>query len=395
MVSVSISPSAARRLFLGAQGLLEDPDRRLTKPGLLKTIRRLGFVQVDTINVAGRAHDLTLFSRMAGYRPAQLTTLLEKDRSLFEGWTHDASVIPTEWYAHWKPRFRSDKARIEAHPWWRDLLGEASESVCAHVLERIVVEGPLGSADFDHPEKRGPWWGWKPQKAALDYLWRTGRLGIAGRVNFHKRYDLAERVFPKAHDLPEPDPAAHLEWACVTAAERLGVFTARELAAFWGALEISEAKTWCQAAVQEGRIVPARIEALDGSEPQLGFALADWEAQLTLLPEAPANMRLLSPFDPILRDRSRGLRRFGFDYRFEAFTPEAKRVFGYYVLPILEGEHLVGRVDPKLHRSRALLEVRGLWWEPSTKVTKVRLKKLKEALARLAVFLGAKEISGV
>ena len=387
-----LSTSAVRRLLLDAQGLTDDPSRRATKPELLKTIQKLGFVQVDTINVAGRAHDLTLFSRLLGYRPAQLKALLEKDRSLFEGWTHDASVIPMAWYPHWKPRFRRDQPRIEAHPWWRKLLGEDGATVCAQVLERIRAEGPLGSADFDHPDKRGPWWGWKPQKAALDYLWRTGQLGIAGRVNFHKRYDLAERLFPHAHAAPEPNAEGHLHWACATAAERLVVFSAKELAAFWHCVDLKEAREWCQHALKEGRLFSAMIEAADGSAPQPGFVLHDWEARLASLPEPDASLRLLSPFDPILRDRARALRRFKFDYRFEAFTPEAKRAYGYYVLPILEGECLVGRLDPKFHRSRGVLEVRGLWWEPGIKPTKSRQRLLEAALNQFAVFLGATSI---
>jgi len=348
---------------------------------------------MDTINVVGRAHDLTLFSRLEGYKPLQLQTLLEEDRSLFEGWTHDASAIPTQWYPHWKPRFALDRARIQRHAWWQNLLGPETERVCAHVLERISAEGPLGSADFDHPEKRGPWWGWKPQKAALDYLWRTGGLAIAKRVNFHKRYDLAERVLPEAHSLPEPDPEAHLEWACATAVERLGVFSPKELAGFWGAIEASEAKRWCQGALKDGRIVAVRVEAADGSEPQPAFAIADWQQRLVSLPEAPEGIRLLCPFDPVLRDRSRALRRFGFDYRFEAFTPSSKRIYGYYVMPILEGERIVGRLDPKLHRDRGVLEVRGLWWESGIKPTKVRVKRLQKALEALARFLGASDIS--
>jgi len=395
MVALTLPLQASRRLFLGAQGLLEDPARRATRPALLRLIQGLGFVQMDTINVVGRAHDLTLFSRLAGYKPAQLQTLLEEDRSLFEGWTHDASAIPTAYYPHWKPRFALDRARIQRHAWWQNLLGPETERVCAHVLERISAEGPLGSADFDHPEKRGPWWGWKPQKAALDYLWRTGVLAIVKRVNFHKRYDLAERVLPEAHSLPEPEPEVHLEWACASAMERLGVFSAKELAAFWGATEASEAKHWCQGALKDGRIVSVRVEAADGSEPQPAFAIADWQQRLANLPEAPEGIRLLCPFDPVLRDRSRALRRFGFDYRFEAFTPASKRIHGYYVMPLLEGERLVGRLDPKLHRERGVLEVRGLWWEPGIKPTKVRLKRLQEALEGLASFLGARGIEGL
>ncbi len=361
---------------------------------MLRLIQGLGFVQMDTINVVGRAHDLTLFSRLGGYRPSQLQALLETERSLFEGWTHDASVIPTQWYPHWKLRFAKDRARIQRHAWWQNLLGPETERVCAHVLARISAEGPLGSADFDHPEKRGPWWGWKPQKAALDYLWRTGVLAITKRVNFHKRYDLAERVFPEAHSLPEPDLEVHLEWACTTAMARLGVFTAKDLAKFWGAVELADAKHWCQGALRDGRIVPVRAEATDGSEAQPSFAVADWEPRLKDLPEAPQGIRLLCPFDPVLRDRGRALRRFGFDYRFEAYTPSPKRTYGYYVMPILEGEHLVGRLDLKLHRDRSELEVRGLWWEPDIRPTKARLQRLQGALEGLARFLGASEISG-
>ncbi len=394
MNPVALSAQASRRLLLGAQGLLEDPARRATKREVLRTIERLGFVQVDTINVVGRAHDLTLFSRLEGYRPPQLEALLEVDHTLFEGWTHDASLIPTALYPQWKPRFARDQARIERHAWWQNLLGPETDRICAHVLERIEAEGPLGSMDFDHPDKRGPWWGWKPQKAALDYLWRTGRLAIAGRLNFHKRYDLAERVLPGAHALPAPAPEAHREWACASAAERLVVFTPKELAAFWDALDPIETRAWCQGAARQGRLVAVNVAQMDGSEAS-AWALADWETRLLRQPEAPHAIRLLSPFDPILRDRARALSRFGFDYRFEAFTPAAKRTYGYYVMPLLEGERLVGRLDPKLHRDRGLLEVRGLWWEAGIQPTKGRRKKLKEALEKMAAFLGAREIAGI
>lgn len=395
MVAALLPAWASRRLFLGAQGLLEDPARRATRPALGRLIQSLGFVQVDTINVVGRAHDLTLFTRLQGYRPAQLQSLLEQERALFEGWTHDASIIPALWYPHWKPRFRADQPRIEKHAWWRKLLGPESERVCAHVLERITEEGPLGSADFDHPEKRGPWWGWKPQKAALDYLWRTGRLAVAGRVNFHKRYDLSERVLPAHHGRPEPEPADHLEWACATAMDRLLVFTPKELAAFWNAVEGREASAWCQQALREGRIVPVLAESEHGAAPQPAFAVSDWAQRLDQMSGAPEGIRLLCPFDPVLRDRARALRRFGFDYRFEAFTPEAKRTYGYYVLPLLEGERLVGRLDPKLHRDRGLLELRGLWWEAGVKPTRLRMKRVREALEELGRFLGARDLVGI
>ena len=387
-----VPASAAQRLFLGAQGLLDDPSRRVTTASLQALVERLGFVQVDTINVLARAHDLTLFSRLDAYRPEQLRKLLENKRSLFEGFTHDASAIPTAFFHHWKPRFVRDQARIHAHVWWQyHFRGTDGAQVVRDVKTRIEREGPLKSSDFEHPEKRGPWWGWKPQKAALDFLWRSGELMIPRREGFQKLYDLTERVLPEHHARPCPEPAEHREWACTTAAERLWVFTPKELADFWNVLEAAEAKTWCEAAANAGRIVPVQVESAEG-ELRPAFAVADWETRLARLPEPPERTRLLCPFDPILRDRARALRRFGFDYRFEAFVPEPKRRYGYFVLPILESDRLVGRLDAKVHRDRGLLEIKGLWWEPGVKATKARRRGLDEALERMAVFVGADDI---
>ena len=391
--TIPLIPAAtAQCLFLGAQGLLDDPGKRVTTASLQALIERLGFVQVDTINILARAHDLTLFSRLDGYRPEHLRKLLEGKRSLFEGFTHDASAIPTAYFQHWKPRFARDRERIHAHAWWQHhFRGTDGAQVVGGVRARIEREGPLKSSDFEHPEKRGPWWGWKPQKAALDFLWRSGELMIPRREGFQKVYDLTERVLPEHHALPCPGPDEHLAWACSTATERLWVFTPKELADFWNSVEAAEARAWCAAAEKQGRIVPVEVESADG-EVRPAFAVADWEARLARLPEAPERTRLLCPFDPILRDRTRALRRFGFDYRFEAFVPEPKRQYGYFVMPILEGGRLVGRLDPKLHRDRGLLEIRGLWWEAGIRVTRARRRGLDEALARMAAFVGASDI---
>jgi uncharacterized protein YcaQ len=131
------------------------------------------------------------------------------------------------------------------------------------------------------------------------------------------------------------------------------------------------------------------VEALDGGKPRGAYAVPGWEARAAALPAAPPRLRLLSPFDPILRDRRRALRLFNFDYRFEAFVPGPKRLHGYYVLPILEGERLIGRLDPKLHRDERLLEIKGLWWEPWVRESKGRTAALEAALDRLARFVGA------
>lgn len=390
-----ISVADARRLLLSAQGLFADPKRRASRALLLSRIAQLGFVQVDSINVVARAHDLTLWSRLHDYRPSLLTALLEKDRHLFEHWTHDASIIPTEFYAHWKPRFRRDRDRIQASSWWRSLLGGQALEVATRVKQRIEREGPLSSADFEHDRPRQGFWDWKPEKAALEYLWRTGELAVARRVNFQKFYDLTERIFPDAHAQPEPEDDVHVEWICASAAERLVLFTTRELAAFWNAVGLPAAQAFCTRAARQGRIVPVEIELAQGGPPQEAWALSDFAERLAALSDPPSQVRLLCPFDPVLRDRARCLRRFGFDYRFEAFTPPAKRRYGYYVLPILEGDSLIGRLDPKLHRDGGHLEVRALYFEPGVRKTRAKLRAVRDAVEKLAAFLGATQTSGV
>jgi uncharacterized protein YcaQ len=393
-VPIRIAARDSARLFLAAQGFYADRQRRATRATVERLVQDLGFVQLDSINVVARAHDLTLWSRLDGYRPAVLTALLQDEPSLFEHWTHDASAIPLKWYTHWKPRFRRDGPRLCASPWWQKLIGDNSASVLTHVLERIEKEGPLGSADFEHEGPREPWWGWKPAKAALDYLWRTGELAVAGRVHFHKLYDLPARVYPKAHRKKEPDDDTHREWACSEAAERLWLFTAKELAEFFHAVDASDARAYCQKAEKTGRLVAVELESSDGSPPQPAYALSDFAKRLQALDGPPSELRLLCPFDPVLRDRARCRRRFGFDYKFEAFTPPPQRRYGYYTLPILDGETLIGRLDPKLHRDRRELEVKSLHLEPGIKLTRERKRRLREALLALASFVGAAALTG-
>jgi uncharacterized protein YcaQ len=385
-----IGPVQVRRLLLASQALLGPPPAG----GLEGLIQQLGYVQLDSIQVVERAHHLILGCRMPAYHPDQLTALLVQ-RRLFEHWTHDAAAVPIQWYPHWQLRFPRSRARILASPWWTERVGTQAEALLALVLARIQSEGPLGSADFQHPRPGGAgWWDWKPQKAALECLWHTGALAVAGRVHFHKTYDLAGRVFPEAHALPAPDPEAHLEWACATALARLGTATPRELAAFWDAVAPAEAARWCATALAAGRIQSLRTLTVAGAE-RIRFAPADWRERLAALPDPEPRTVLLCPFDPILRDRARTRDLFGFDYRFEAFVPADRREYGYYVLPVLEGDALTGRLDAKFHRATGTLEVKGLWWEPSSfrvRPTRTRMRRLTLALEALAARIGAERV---
>ena len=368
---------AARRLLLEGQALLDATDGRATESAVERLVARLGFVQLDTITVVERAHHHILGTRLDAYRPDLLDTLHRRGR-LFEHMTHDASLIPTRWFPHWRKRFE----RPFTNQWWRERIGKDAKKIMAQIVERIRREGPLKASDFESRVKqRSGWWEWRPEKAALEYLWRTGVLAVKERDGFQKVYDLTERVLPEAHALPEPSDAEHLAWACREALERLGVATPTELAAFFRAVSTVDARRWCAEEARRGGIVAVRLA---GARV---FALPDWEARAAKARPAPERARLLSPFDPLVRDRKRALRLFGFDYRFEAFTPAAQRKYGYYVLPVLLGERLVARLDPKLRRDEGVLEVRGVFWEK--KPTKKEKAALDEALDRFARFVGA------
>jgi uncharacterized protein YcaQ len=391
-----VTAKAARLLLMDAQGLLEDPTRPAAPAALQNLIEQMGFIQIDSINVIEQAQHLTLSSRLDNYQHGHFSHLLEKKRSLFEHWTHDASAIPTRWFAHWKPRFASERERILKKPWWQERMGENPDGIIKHVRERILLEGPLRSKDFEHKQEGGAssaWWGWKPQKAALEFLWSTGELMVARRDKFQKVYDLTERVLPEQSETAQPTEREHVDWVCRTALERLVIATPKEIAEFWNATGIAQAKEWCEDAARTGLATPVLVESFDGSTSRPSYAIFNWERRLKRLPEPPARTRLLSPFDPVLRDRARARRLFNFDYRFEAFVPEPKRQYGYYVLPILEGDRLVGRLDPKFERRDGLLNILQVYWESGVRLTQQRRRELEKAIGRLAGFIGAERIA--
>ncbi|HEV3075873.1 MAG TPA: crosslink repair DNA glycosylase YcaQ family protein [Thermoanaerobaculia bacterium] len=386
-----VSAAAGRRLLLGAQGLLDGPGRA-TSENVYELVRRLGYVQIDSINVVERAHHLILAPRLSGYRTSLLTGLLERQRRLFEHWTHDAAAIPTAWFPYWHHRFDRYRRELPRRSWWRGRMGGDPEAVIARVRARLQRDGPLLARELGGERGRGTassWLGWSPEKTALEFLWWTGEAAIAGRRGFHKLYDLTERVLPEAVAAPRPGPREHLDWACRTAIERLGVATPAEIAAFWQAVPAAAIRTWCQEAAARDEIAAVELEAADGSPPRPAFAVAGWQDRSLAEPASRSRIRLLCPFDPILHDRRRALRLFRFDFRFEAFVPAAERQHGYYVMPLLEGERLVGRIDPKLHRAADRLDVRSVRWEPGVRPSRRRWAALDAAVGRLAALAGA------
>ncbi|GAB4355362.1 MAG: winged helix-turn-helix domain-containing protein [Oricola sp.] len=374
----------ARRAFLALQGLCEPPHRSRSKAGLCETVRRLGFVQIDSINTVARAHHQILFSRNAGYREEQLKALVENDRALFEHWTHDASVIPSDLFCYWRHRFAREETRLQQR--YEAWQGSPFLHECDGILERVAREGPVMARDFGGDKPSTGWWDWHPSKTALEYLWRTGKLAIARREGFQKVYDLAERVIPDRHHRATVDHREFVDWACRSALDRLGFATRGEIAGFWGLLKPDEVAEWIGA--NEKELETVLVESADGSKPRAALRFRDYPALLDAPPEPPGRVRVLSPFDPVLRDRKRAERLFGFSYRIEIFVPEEKRVYGYYVFPVLRGDRIVGRIDMRADRNADVLAVRKFWPETGARLSTALLGGLEAELDRVRRFAG-------
>ncbi|QBF33860.1 winged helix-turn-helix domain-containing protein [Thalassococcus sp. S3] len=391
MSALTLDNRAARRLFLDRHALAEPPSGPAKGAALATLIERLGFVQLDSINTVARAHDMILYARRPTYRAKHLKRLYEVDRALFEHWTHDAAVIPMAFYPHWHLRFARDAEVLKAR--WRNWRRDGFEQRFADVLEQIRDYGSVCSSDVGTSEKKGSggWWDWHPSKTALEYLWRSGALTVVGRDGFQKRYDLTERVIEQALCDDCPDPEHSIDWLCNGALDRLGFATSGEIAAFWDTVSPAEAKAWCAAEEAAGRIIPVCLLGHDGAA-RMCFARPDVIEQAMAAPTPPGRIRVLSPFDPALRDRKRAERLFGFHYRIEVFTPAPKRKYGYYVFPLLEGDKLVGRIDMKAERADGVLAVRALWPERKVRWSDARTERLEAELARVARFAGLEDV---
>ena len=378
---------AARHVFLDRHGLAVRPSGPGKGADLAGLIGDLGFVQLDSVNTFARAHDLILWSRRQQYRPAALQNLLHRDRAVFEHWTHDAAAIQMDLFPHWRLRFARDATRLARH--WRDGRREGFTEKVDDVLRHIADNGPCGSADVGTDEVKGSggWWDWHPSKTALEYLWRSGHLSVTRRDGFRKVYDLTERVIPAEHLNARPHAADTIEVLCTGALDRLGFATSGELAAFWDVVTPAEAKAWCATALADGRVIEVDVQGVDG-KLRRSFAWPDVMDNIT----APVpRLRVLSPFDPALRDRKRAERLFGFHYRIEIFVPEARRTYGYYVFPVMEGDRMIGRIDMK--REGTVLAVTAFWPEEGVRMGAGRLRALQAELERAAVFGGCEAVT--
>jgi len=383
-MTFKISNRDARNFWLSTQGLAVAPTGSLDT---ISIIKQLGFVQLDTIQVVSRAHHHIIWSRNQNYREPMMNNLLADERQIFEHFTHDASIIPMDYLPMRQRQFRRKKEQLDRSSWFKGMQNKAGREA---IRRRIEIEGALSTHSFD-TKVEGPkkMWARPPHKLALDYMWYTGELATCHRVNFTKFYDIAERVFPTHIHNQNVGDEAQIDWLCMSALERLGVGTLREIQEFWDAVSAKEVKAWSERAAASLKSV--EIQSADGSWNS-AYAPNNIEIRLSGIKTPTSRLRILNPFDPAVRNRKRLSRLFGFEYRVEMFVPASKRVWGYYVYPLLEGNRFVGRVEVKADRKKDVLNVLNVWLEDGVKWTPKRAVKLDAEFGRLAKLASCERI---
>jgi uncharacterized protein YcaQ len=386
VTDLHLDHAAARALMLSAQGLDRRPRRRARKADVLAAVRRMGVLQIDTISVVARSPYLVLWTRLGDYEPRWLDELLA-ERKLFEYWAHEACFLPVEDY----PLFRH---RMLDHSWagwryahkWMDAHREDAARLLQHVRER----GEVRSADFDRVDTRGGWWSWKPEKRMLESLFTAGELMIARREGFQRIYDLRERILPSWDDSRLPSADEVRRTLALNSVRAMGIAKAKWVADYYRTDKTST------------RLLPERLA--DAGD-LLRVSVEGWKEPAYVHPDhadtaraaaagrgKPVLTTLLSPFDPLVWDRGRASEMFDFEYRIEVYTPAPKRVYGYYVLPILHRGRLVGRLDPKAHRKDGVFEVRKIHFEPGVRLSDRLVSEVAGAIRDCARWHGTPEV---
>ena len=348
----SLSPALARRVALAAQGFGRPPTSVV--PGVRQfgaLIDRLGLLQIDSVNVFERSHYLPVFARLGSYDKAQLDRVTYSPR-ITEYWAHEASFIPVDTLPllRWRQQEYRDRAETEADSWFA-----ANRSMTEWLLAELAAKGPMRASEIEHESntRSGSWWGWSDVKRGLETLFRWGDVVSAGRTRFERVYALPEQVLPASvRELHVPRDEAMRRLVSISARAH-GVGTADDIADYFR-LKAVDAVPAIRELEEAGELVPVTID---------GWGKPAWLHRDAHLPRRMNAAALLSPFDPVVWARSRALRLFDFHYRIEIYTPEPKRVFGYYVLPVLIDDRVVGRVDLKNDRQAGVLRVRAAWAE--------------------------------
>jgi hypothetical protein len=384
-MKASLSPTEARRIALTAQGFDGRAKAgRVTWSHMDRTIRRLNLLQLDSVNVLVRSHYLPLFSRLGAYPQATLDerSFGSRQRAMFECWAHEASLLPLD--LHPLMRWRMARARAGCGTYGSmDRFAADEKTYVTGVFDFVARHGPTTVSDLpDAGKSQGGWWGWSKGKTALEVLFDRGLLTAATRQGFERVYDLPERVLPAPIlDLPTPDEPAALRSLLSLSAAALGIATEFDLRDYFR-LPVAETKRAIAELVEEKVLVPAGV--------------AGWKHQAYLhrdarLPRKAGGTALLSPFDPLVWERARAERLFGFHYRIEIYTPASRRRYGYYVLPFLMGESIAGRICLKADRQAGALQANASHHEPGVDPAACA-EAMAGELRRMAAWLGLERV---
>ena len=377
-----LSISQARRIALSAQGFADpEPSGRVDRRHMRRVMGRIKLLQLDSVPVVIRTQYLPPFSRLGCYESSLLDRIAYRDDEWFESWAHEASLLPVGD----EPLLRWQKRRAEQGDTWRGLveLSEREPGYVADVLAQ-VAERPRTAGELEDPRRRdGEWWGSRSLGSmALDWLFRIGAVGIRRRGNFTKEFDLLERIVPAdVLALPTPSADEAQRELLVRSGAALGVGTATDLIDYYR-LGVREGRTRLREVVEEGSLVEVAVE---------GWSEPAYLHPSVRSPRSVEALTVLSPFDPIVWNRARAARLWGFDYRIEIYVPASKRVYGYYVLPVLDGERLVARLDLKTNRAAGALRVLGAFAEPGVERPELS-ERLRSHLHDLARFVGVEDV---
>ena len=388
---MTLSRDEARWIAVAAQGLDRRPFRRRpTKADILATIRAIGCVQLDTISVISRSHETVLWSRLGPYDPALITELYDPDHAITEFWAHAAAILPIELL----PLFRGYMEKRRAEDAWR-LQPEGIEAI-ARLRAVMRDQGPVSSLDFEAPDEatthEWDWYGKKPERMALGYMWTHGDVIVRRRDAFRRVFDLPEHIIPGFWD-GEAMPTAEVQRELAARAVRaLGIATPKWTADYFrsGApvhLPVADAKRVLPQLEADGLIVPVEVPGIAGPAWIDAGQLGRLE-ELRAGRMRPTLTTFLSPFDNLIWNRHRGEALWDFFYRIEVYTPAPKRVYGYYSLPILHRGRIVGRLDPSFDRKAKVLTIKALHLEPRVRTTPALGRAIAGAIQDLLRFLG-------
>lgn len=383
---IEISLAEAQKFILEKQGLVTKNPAH----SILDVAKRIHNIQIDTISVVARSHDLTVFSRFSHYQEKDVWKLLEQ-KKLFESISHALCLLQIEEFPfyNWQMMtYRNSQKSAYWSNWTRN-----NQKVIDRVYDSIKKHGARSSKDFKVPTERKSkgWWEWKSEKIALEYLFRIGKVLIHYRKGFQKYYDLPERVLPHNIDLEPMSVEAVPDYICKKTFASYGIGNHQEIRCYinsqaaqkvWNNKK-EQITNYLDLKVKENILTKVKIETI--KEPQY-VRIQDIDLLKKDDPIAMDHVQLINPFDNVIRERSLLAKYWRFKYTLEAYTPQAKRKYGYYLMPILDGHQFIGRLEPKVHRKKNILEIKSIYFEVGYKPTKQSLERLRQGILKFAEF---------